>query len=67
MTLVTNAPKLATDLIAALALTAGTASADRGPIISAGNGHDDYFILNTSGTYIKFLVLATLDIRIDGP
>jgi hypothetical protein len=30
-------------------------------------GHDGYFILSTSGTYIKFLVLATVDIQIDWP
>lgn len=30
-------------------------------------GHDGYFILSTSGTYIKFLVLATVDIQIEWP
>ena len=30
-------------------------------------GHDGYFILSTSGTYIEFLVLATVDIQIDWP
>jgi hypothetical protein len=30
-------------------------------------GHDGYFVLSTSGTYIKFLVLATVDIQIDWP
>ena len=30
-------------------------------------GHDGYFILSTSATYIEFLVLATVDIQIDWP
>ena len=30
-------------------------------------GHDGYFVLSTSGTYIRFLVLATVDIQIDWP
>lgn len=30
-------------------------------------GHDGYFVLSTSGTYVEFLVLATVDIRIDWP
>ena len=35
--------------------------------VSPPPGHDGYFILSTSGTYIKFLVLATVDIQIDWP
>ncbi|MGH3071960.1 MAG: hypothetical protein ACRDNB_06780 [Gaiellaceae bacterium] len=30
-------------------------------------GHDGYFVLSTKDTYIEFLVLATVDIRIDWP
>ena len=30
-------------------------------------GHDGYFVLSTRETYVEFLVLATVDIRIDWP
>jgi len=30
-------------------------------------GHDGYFVLSTGDTYVRFLVLATVDIRIDWP
>lgn len=35
--------------------------------VAAPPGHDGYFVLATSGTYVDFVVLATLDLRIDWP
>ena len=35
--------------------------------VSAPAGHDGYFILSATDDYIKFLVLATVDIQIDWP
>ena len=35
--------------------------------VTPPSGHDGYFVLSTSDTYIKFLVFATVDIQIDWP
>lgn len=48
-------------------LAAGALPPWYGTGVAPPAGHDGYFVLSTSGTYIEFLVLATVDIRIDWP
>jgi hypothetical protein len=35
--------------------------------VSAPAGHDDYFVFGTTDRYVKFLVLATIDLHVDWP
>ena len=48
-------------------LDRGALHAWAGTGVSAPSGHDGYFVLSTGDTYVGFLVLATVDLRIDWP
>ncbi|MGZ8781984.1 MAG: hypothetical protein ACXWZB_00640 [Gaiellaceae bacterium] len=48
-------------------LDAGAQNAWQGTGVAAPAGHDGYFVLGTGDTYVRFLVLATVDLRIDWP
>lgn len=45
----------------------GAQGAWQGTGVTPPAGHDGYFVLTTGDTYVRFLVLATVDIRIDWP
>lgn len=48
-------------------LDRGAQGAWQGTGVTAPAGHDGYFVLGTGDTYVRFLVLATVDLRIDWP
>jgi hypothetical protein len=48
-------------------LDRGAQGAWQGTGVTAPAGHDGYFVLSTGDTYVRFLVLATVDLRIDWP
>jgi hypothetical protein len=48
-------------------LDRGAQGAWQGTGVTAPAGHDGYFVLDTGETYVRFLVLATVDLRIDWP
>jgi hypothetical protein len=48
-------------------LDRGAQGAWQGTGVTAPAGHDGYFVLSTGDTYVRFLVLATVDVRVDWP